>query len=207
MSRSCLPDACRGLSGTQGMASGTLGAFLIASLFSLSTLPAVSFAQEARLDSEGLELGPEQEELAEVVRELTQRMEKLAKTLETKEPEDADRLRSAAQEIRKAGLAGSMKEIQQFLGRRDFLDALTKEEEVLKQLRGVVDLLDARSFEEPATREDIQKLDKKRKELKAIADAQENLLNETRRVRFFLQDQFELVDLDLKISYVFYELL
>ncbi|HLU49589.1 MAG TPA: hypothetical protein VK116_15935, partial [Planctomycetota bacterium] len=129
------------------------------------------------------ELVAEQEDVKEVILQVSRRMVQLAQELEAEEPEEAKRLRDAARLLEEHQVPRSLDEIRSFLSDGAFIEALTRQDEVLVHMKEILALLENRLFEDPADAAELERIREEREAIARLASAQEKLLEKTRNAR------------------------
>ncbi|MCZ6794676.1 MAG: hypothetical protein O7J95_13795, partial [Planctomycetota bacterium] len=124
----------------------------------------------------GRRLAGEQEDIKEDVVEIERRLGKLATELEGSEPDEAERLRKAAQKIQISRLPATLEQIQGFLRDHAFHEALAREETAIQLLREVVQLLEDQPFESSNVDKVVGKLKARRLAVRKLIGRQSSLL-------------------------------
>lgn len=149
------------------------------------------------------ELSDETRQIRSELKDVGLRLERLAKGLAEKEPEDAQRMLDAVNKIHRADLGRVLDDISALLLKSSFVEALGRQERALEEIDAIIAILEKARFETP------EDLDKKSQEVKELLQAtaelakkQDTLLEKTRKV-LDLQGAMEaLKDLQREISQI-----
>ncbi|HVR73558.1 MAG TPA: hypothetical protein VMT52_04475 [Planctomycetota bacterium] len=136
-------------------------------------------AQDATLSAE---LSEEQRNLKELLFDLGGRMQSLAKKLEAGQPEDAKRLREAADRIHNSDLARVFDDIASLLGSASFVEAVGRQDGALSQIDAIIALLERSRFGGDDVEKLREEIEKKLRETGEIAGKQKSLLDRTREI-------------------------
>ena len=104
------------------------------------------------------ELSREQEQIRAIVIKLANDMEKVAAKLEAGEPQDAERLREAARQIRNQRLPDTLSQIEGMLTNKQFIEAVSSQNDAIKVIEGILSVLEASQFSEDRTSEQLEQL-------------------------------------------------
>lgn len=126
------------------------------------------------------ELERRQRDVKGLLRDVAGRMESLAKRIEAGEPEEARRVREAAERVRVSGIDGLLDEIARLISDRNFLEAVGKQDAALKELDEIIALLERAKFRESEGGAQSEANEALRREIERIAGKQERLLRATR---------------------------
>ncbi|MEC7923443.1 MAG: hypothetical protein VX496_08620, partial [Planctomycetota bacterium] len=137
-----------------------------------------AFAQPQQASDQ--ELSREQEQIRAIVIKLANDMEKVAAKLEAGEPQDAERLREAARQIRNQRLPDTLSQIEGMLSSKQFIEAVSSQNDAIKVIEGVLSVLEASQFSENRTSEQLEQLKNQRRIAGELKQQQERLLDETR---------------------------
>ncbi|MGQ9590056.1 MAG: hypothetical protein ACUVYA_07155, partial [Planctomycetota bacterium] len=126
------------------------------------------------------ELERRQRDVKGLLRDVAGRMESLAKRIQAGEPEEARRVREAAERVRVSGIDGLLDEIARLIADRNFLEAVGKQDAALKELDDIIALLEKAKFRGAEDGAESAANEALRKEIERIAGRQERLLRATR---------------------------
>ena len=140
------------------------------------------FSQPARGEDKdrSRELSREQEQIRAIVLKLADDMDKVADKLEASEPQDAERLRAGARQIRTQRLPDTLAQIEGMLSNKDFISAVSRQNEAIKIIDDILAVLEASQFSESRAGQQLEKLKEQRKLTGKLKQEQERLLDETR---------------------------
>ncbi len=140
------------------------------------------FSQPARGEDKdrSRELSREQEQIRAIVLKLADDMDKVADKLEASEPQDAERLRAGARQIRTQRLPDTLSQIEGMLSNKDFISAVSRQNEAIKIIDDILAVLEASQFSESRAGQQLEKLKEQRKLTGKLKQEQERLLDETR---------------------------
>ena len=141
------------------------------------------FSQPARGEDKdrSRELSREQEQIRAIVLKLADDMDKVADKLEASEPQDAERLRAGARQIRTQRLPDTLAQIEGMLSNKDFISAVSRQNEAIKIIDDILAVLEASQFSESRAGQQLEKLKEQRKLTGKLKQEQERLLDETRK--------------------------
>ena len=123
----------------------------------------------------------EQEQIRAIVLKLADDMDKVADKLEASEPQDAERLRAGARQIRTQRLPDTLAQIEGMLSSKDFISAVSRQNEAIKIIDDILAVLEASQFSESRAGQQLEKLKEQRKLTGKLKQEQERLLDETRK--------------------------
>ena len=126
------------------------------------------------------DLSREQEQIRAIVIKLADDMEKVAKKLEASEPQDAERLRKGARQIRTQRLPDTLSQIEGMLSSKQFIEAVSRQNDAIKIIDDVLTVLEASQFSESRAGEQLERLKSQRRITAKLKEEQERLLDETR---------------------------
>ena len=127
------------------------------------------------------ELSREQEQIRAIVIKLANDMEKVAVKLEASEPQDAERLREAARQIRNQRLPDTLSQIEGMLSNKQFIEAVSSQNDAIKVIEGILSVLEASQFSESRAGRQLEKLKSQRKLTGQLKQEQQRLLDETKK--------------------------
>lgn len=139
--------------------------------------PRSPYAQDATLSAE---LSEEQRNLKDLLFDLGGRMQSLAKKLEASQPDDAKRLRDAADKIHNSDLARVFDDITSLLGSASFVEAVGRQDGAIHQIDAIIALLERSRFGGDEVEKLREEVEKKLRETGEIAGKQKSLLDRTR---------------------------
>ena len=126
------------------------------------------------------ELSREQEQIRAIVLKLADDMDKVADKLEASEPQDAERLRAGARQIRTQRLPDTLAQIEGMLSNKAFISAVSRQNEAIKIIDDILAVLEASQFSESRAGQQLEKLKEQRELTGKLKQEQERLL-ETRK--------------------------
>ena len=141
------------------------------------------FSQPARgeVKDRSRELSREQEQIRAIVLKLADDMDKVADKLAASEPQDAERLRAGARQIRTQRLPDTLAQIEGMLSNKDFISAVSRQNDAIKIIDDILAVLEASQFSESRAGQQLEKLKEQRKLTGKLKQEQERLLDETRK--------------------------
>ena len=156
---------------------------LLSALGCVFSFAGTGFSQPARGEDEdrSRELSREQEQIRAIVLKLADDMDKVAEKLEASEPQDAERLRAGARQIRTQRLPDTLAQIEGMLSNKDFISAVSRQNEAIKIIDDILAVLEASQFTESRAGQQLEKLKEQRKLTGKLKQEQERLLDETRK--------------------------
>ena len=128
-----------------------------------------------------VELSEEQSDIKAILQDVGRRMQSLAKNIESSQPDDARRMREAADRIQSSDLNRVFDDIGSLLGSAQFVEALGQQGRALDELDAIIELLERVKFESQEVDKRLSDLEKLRKEAGKLAGSQEKLLRKTRQ--------------------------
>lgn len=143
------------------------------------TVTAPVHSQPAR-DSSG-DLSREQEQIRAIVLKLADDMDKVADKLAASEPQDAERLRAGARQIRTQRLPDTLAQIEGMLTNKQFIEAVSRQNDAIRVIDDILAVLEASQFSESRAGQQLDKLKSQRKLTAKLKQEQERLLDETRK--------------------------
>lgn len=160
-----------------------LGSFLAltAPVFSQ---PAQDSAEDQPRDpsrDQSRELSREQEQIRAIVLKLADDMDKVADKLQASEPEDAERLRAGARQIRTQRLPDTLSQIEGMLSNKQFIAAVSRQNDAIKVIDDILAVLEASQFSESRAGRQLEKLKSQRKLTGQLKQEQQRLLDETKK--------------------------
>src|SRR5213593_1354693 len=132
-------------------------------LFSPPLIPRLEGQISKRADLSA-ELSDEQARVKAVLLDVCRSMDRLADKLRATQPDDAERLTSAAKKIRSSRLDDLLESISELLKEASFLDALTKEDRAVSELDELIHLLEKAKFENENLERELSETEKLRNE-------------------------------------------
>ena len=156
---------------------------LLSALGCVFSFAGTGFSQPARGEDKdrSRELSREQEQIRAIVLKLADDMDKVAEKLEASEPQDAERLRAGARQIRTQRLPDTLAQIEGMLSNKDFISAVSRQNEAIKIIDDILAVLEASQFTESRAGQQLEKLKEQRKLTGKLKQEQERLLDETRK--------------------------
>ncbi|MBI4583949.1 MAG: hypothetical protein HY717_07995 [Planctomycetes bacterium] len=124
----------------------------------------------------GPELAKDQKEVRELLQEVRRQIEHLADELKARQPEDAKRLLEATDKIQKLQLENGLTDLVKIFGESNLLISLETQERVIKNIQEIIEILEARKFQEKDLENQLQKLGDSRREVGQLRREQETLL-------------------------------
>ena len=161
------------------------------------SLPSESLLPESLLPESPL--GVRQARVERMMRDLEKKFTQLAQVLETSEKAQAERLIAAFQESKKLLLKDRMSEITDLLDDAKLESAGENQAKVMSDLRNLMELLLTEEDEAEKIRKEIAALEKLKKELAKMVQAEHQLLDENEEIT---DQDAALSDLDQQISKV-----
>ena len=156
---------------------------LLSALGCVSAAAGPGFSQPARGEDKdrSRELSREQEQIRAIVLKLADDMDKVADKLAASEPQDAERLRAGARQIRTQRLPDTLAQIEGMLSNKDFISAVSRQNDAIKIIDDILAVLEASQFSESRAGQQLEKLKEQRKLTGKLKQEQERLLDETRK--------------------------
>ena len=128
-----------------------------------------------------VELSEEQSDIKAILQDVGRRMQHLAKKIEPSQPDDARRMREAADRIQSSDLNRIFDDIGSLLGSAQFIEALGHQGRAIDELDAIIKLLERAKFESEEVDQRLRDLEKLRQEAEKLAGSQDKLLRKTRQ--------------------------
>lgn len=155
--------------------------------FPVLLFPVLSFAvlalalcPAARLHGEDSDLPEEQGDIKDVILDLRGKMESLARKLDDGQPDEAKRLREAAERMRTARMDDLLEEVTRLLTSSSFLEAIGRQDTVIKELDTIIGLLERSRFDGQELESKLESIAQAALEAAKLSRSQEDLLSKTR---------------------------
>lgn len=135
-----------------------------------------------------------QGDVRDLLMDVAKRMDRLADELEGTQPDEAQKLQSAAERVTVSRVEDTLKDVENLLTDSNFIEAVGRQDSVLDEIDKIISLLEEARFAESAGNDRLEDLQAARREVTRLANRQEELLRKTRkslersRARQALQD-------------------
>ena len=147
------------------------------------------------------ELSQEEQEIRAGLQDVGFRIRQLSNKLQATDPDDATRMRAAADRIHGSDLGKALEEISALLRRANFVEALGRQDKALEELDSILEILERTKFEQ------AEDLEKKANELAALekqaaqlATRQSSLLDKTKEFLDRLRAVAQMKDLSKDVA-------
>jgi hypothetical protein len=157
----------------------------------------VKAAATTTATEESSPLGTRQQQVLRLVQDFEVKLQSLAQTLQKEDPERAERLIKAFQKSKELLLRKRMEEVADLLDSDDFATASGHEEQIIQDLEKLIKILTAEDVDYDKKAEEMDRLEKWRKEINDLLDKERQLRRESDR---FANKDRALADLARQIA-------